>query len=354
MEQRSTDRVLIVGAGVAGLSLGRRLHELGREVALLERARGVGGRCASWTLEGRRVDPGVPMLHGAASLFLEALQRLPGCSAVRDWPFHVRGSGTPCQPQAFRPRSQRLAIVEGISCFAKQLAQGQQVELATEVQRLRLEGEELCLDTNCGERRARTVVLTLPVEETQALLDGLADGWPELRGVQQTLRTCATVPCLTVVAIYPEVDPLDFHLLLPGGGSPIHSLINDSAKRPGRGTVLVIQAQPGFSRERLEAEETIWTEELLAAAAELLGAWAERPAARRAHRWRHARLLRGSELAHPALLSWPSGARLGLCGEAFNRAGGVEGAFLSGLELAARLASDAATCVEPSPAGQEG
>ena len=52
---------------------------------------------------------------------------------------------------------------------------------------------------------------------------------------------------------------------------------------------------------------------------------------------------RGSELSHPALLRFRDGALLGLCGEAFNPAGGVEGAYLSGLELAQRIAWDAAT-----------
>ena len=43
------------------------------------------------------------------------------------------------------------------------------------------------------------------------------------------------------------------------------------------------------------------------------------------------------------LLSWPGGQRLGLCGEAFNPAGGVEGAYLSGIKLAERIIDDAAT-----------
>ena len=51
------------------------------------------------------------------------------------------------------------------------------------------------------------------------------------------------------------------------------------------------------------------------------------------------------------LLRWPSGAGLGLCGEVFNPASGVEGAYLSGLELAARISSCAATVVENHGSG---
>jgi len=49
------------------------------------------------------------------------------------------------------------------------------------------------------------------------------------------------------------------------------------------------------------------------------------------------------------LLRWPGGAGLGLCGEAFHPAGGAEGAYLSGLELAERLHGRSAPPTEEQP-----
>ena len=58
-----TERVAIVGAGVAGLAAARRLAGHGIPVTVLEKSRGLGGRCAT-----RRVRTGSDELrfdHGA-------------------------------------------------------------------------------------------------------------------------------------------------------------------------------------------------------------------------------------------------------------------------------------------------
>jgi len=44
--------VLVIGAGVSGLSCARTLVGAGRSVAVLDRARGVGGRCSTHRLLG--------------------------------------------------------------------------------------------------------------------------------------------------------------------------------------------------------------------------------------------------------------------------------------------------------------
>jgi len=56
-----------------------------------------------------------------------------------------------------------------------------------------------------------------------------------------------------------------------------------------------------------------------------------------AHIWHHARVDGPSRLAAPILVRLDGGAALGLAGDGFHRAGGVEGAYLSGLALADRL-----------------
>jgi predicted NAD/FAD-dependent oxidoreductase len=126
-------------------------------------------------------------------------------------------------------------------------------------------------------------------------------------------------------------------------------LINDSSKRvagpegEGPRQTLVIQGSPAYSRRELESEPSRWADALLEAAAGELGDWVKQPAWRQEHRWRYARTQLGDELSHPVLLAWEGGAQLGLCGEAFNPVGGVEGAYLSGLELAGRISADSAT-----------
>lgn len=58
-------RVLIVGAGMAGLSAARRLHDAGFEVTVLEADDRIGGRLKTTTIDGHTVDLGASWIHGA-------------------------------------------------------------------------------------------------------------------------------------------------------------------------------------------------------------------------------------------------------------------------------------------------
>ena len=64
--------VLIIGAGLAGLSTAIELLDMGRGVTLLERYKVVGGRCADWVADGMRVESGLHRWLG----FYKALPQL--------------------------------------------------------------------------------------------------------------------------------------------------------------------------------------------------------------------------------------------------------------------------------------
>ena len=57
-----TDRVVVVGAGLAGLSCALHLTGAGRAVTVLESAPRVGGRAAAGSLGSHRVDTGASVL----------------------------------------------------------------------------------------------------------------------------------------------------------------------------------------------------------------------------------------------------------------------------------------------------
>jgi predicted NAD/FAD-dependent oxidoreductase len=275
----------------------------------------------------------------------ELLER--GVDVVPDWPHHLRGPGTPCQPQAYLSRTRRLALAAGLTAFPKVLSRDLELRLQTRVEAVEAADDHFEVQVEGGQALAAThLVLSCPLPQILELLGPLLDGCDELRGVRQTLRRVSLLPSLTVLAGYQRPPARDWHLHLPGPGNPIHSLINDSSKRAdSQQQVLVIQGAPEFSRRALETEPGEWAGVLLLAAAEILGDWAAAPAWQQPHRWRFARVQRGDELSHPVRLRWPGGATLGLCGEAFNPAGGLEGAYLSGLELAARAAAGHASPV---------
>ena len=153
------------------------------------------------------------------------------------------------------------------------------------------------------------------------------------------------LPCLTVIARYPAGTPAPrWEASLPGGSAAIQTILHDSSKRPAPARLtLVVQARPGYSRAHLDEPRESWSRALLEEAAALHGDWIARPELAQAHVWSRARVAAGSELAAPVAVRLDGGAMLGLAGDGFHAAGGVEGAYLSGLALAARL-------VEPDPA----
>ena len=340
MSAAPSSPVVVVGAGVAGLCCARALAAAGRAVLVLERAPGVGGRCATRRLEGQLMDHGTAFLHGRDPGFLEALAAVPA-TPLPGWPHELSGTGQPCQPEAFTRGEQRLAFAEGMAAFPRHLATGLDVRLEVEVERVEPEGEELRLRTKAGEvYRAPQVVLALAAEQALALLEAMADPSPDVASARALLGLAHSEACLALLALYPDGAPRPaWHVLHPEDSRVLQVVSHDSSKRPAPARLaLVLQARPAWSSTNLEYPG--WPQALLEEAGRLLGAWATRPTATYAHRWRFARVDRSAELAGPLLLALPGGGRLGVCGDRFAPGGGVEAAWRSGRMMAGRLLAE--------------
>ena len=329
---------IVVGAGVAGLACARGLHRAGRPVLVLERARGVGGRCATRRFEGQPADLGPMFFHGQDPAFLAALDEVAGVTVLDGWPARVRGEGQPCQPGALAPHIRRFAFAEGLNAFAKHLAAGLDLRQQTTVARIR--PVEAGFEVRCADGavfRCRDLVLALALEETRILLDTLPALAP-LDGVRALLGLFFSVPSLTVIAGYPPGTELPWDLLYPEHSDVLQLIAQDSAKRRDpRFLTLVCQARPRWSRARVDQPMVDWSPELVEAAGAVLGPWALRPLWTYPHRWRYARVDRSCELAAPVRVTLDQGQTLGLAGDLFAPGGGVQAAWLSGARLAEAL-----------------
>jgi len=339
-----TDAV-IVGAGVAGLSLAVALREKGTEALVLERAPGVGGRCATRRVQGRPVDHGVPFLHGRHPAFLASLDAVEDGTRLDGWPAIRAGGGLPCQPEAFEGADRLLAFREGLTRFPKHLARGRNVRLGANVTALRLLPDAAALEViveGAAPLRAPVVALTMPAPKADQLLQPLAAASRAVAGVLPLLRQIRTIPCLAVIACYDAAPrALEWDVCYPLSSTMVHAIIRDSAKREADGPLtLVVQGRPRFSREYLAAPVEEWAGELLWEAGEFLGDWVERPSLRQEHAWHHARVEPATELSAPIATRLENGAVLALCGDGFSSAMGLEGAFLSGRSLADRLETE--------------
>jgi len=339
--------VIVVGGGISGLALARELQAHGLAALVLERARGVGGRCATRRIDGQPVDHGVAYLHGRAPRFLAELDAVRDAVAIPDWPRVRKGSGVPCQPEAFDGWDRRIAFVEGVSRLAKHLARDVPVRLETNVTALRAavdhalparQGWELTL-TSGESLRASTVALAIPAPSALTLLRKMAPPPAAIAALLPLLEMVRMLPCLTVIARYPIGVPApSWDAGFPDSSVMLHTLLHDSSKRAeGARLMLVVQARPAFSRAHLDDPVDSWARVLLAEAAVLHGAWIAQPECVQSHIWRNARVAAGTELARPPVVRLDDGTLLGIAGDGFHEAGGVEGAYLSGIALAERL-----------------
>lgn len=327
--------VLVIGAGVSGLSCAKALAAAGRSPPVLERARGVGGRCATRRVDGHPMDFGVTFLHGRDRDFVAALDAVRA-TAISGWPRQVKGTGRPCQPAAFADGGLRVAFAEGVTAFPKHLAEGLELWLCATA--VALEGRPGGVAVRLAEDatvEAGTVVLAMAAEQLSALLATLP-GEPEAAAAAAVLGLAASEPCLAVMARYPDGVPApDWHVCLPEASRALQLASNESSKRRSAGAALVYQAHPAWSRRH--ADDPAWPRALLDEAGRVLGPWAAAPCALEAHRWEYARSALDAELSGPMLLTLSGGGRLGLCGDRLGPGGGVEGAWISGRRLARRI-----------------
>ena len=331
--------VVVVGAGVSGLACARQVAGAGVGVQVIDRARGVGGRCATHRLDGLAFDIGVSFLHGRDPAFLAEVRGVPGAK-IDGWPRAIRGTGRPCQAEAFQAGEQRLALAGGVTTFPKHLARGLTLRTSARALRLDLSGGLPRIHLEGGEEiQARHLVLALAPEQVLRLLDGVPDLPRPLASVRALLETSASEPSLSLCAAYPQgTRTPDWDACYPEDSDLLQFVSHESSKREAPPFLgLVLQARPGWARRHLD--DPSWPQALLSESARLLGAWAGSPAATHAHRWRFARTDLSSELAGPILARLASGGTVGICGDRFARGGGVEAAWLSGVELGLRVAA---------------
>jgi hypothetical protein len=335
--------VIVVGAGVAGLACACELARRGIGTVVLERSRGVGGRCATRRVpDGQPVDHGLPFLHAQSHEFAVALNTLDPSGKLTGWPLEVRGQRLACQRSAFVPGNKRLARRDGVNAFPRHLAQGLEVRRQTEVTGLREHGTGIAVETAAGDTLAAPlVVLALPVPRAVALAGPLVAGWPDAAPVLARLAAIEMIPTLAVIAGYRGVAArVPFEMWYPLETTMLHMVSHDSTKRERPAwDVLVLHGRPRFSREAIGSPAQDWSRDLLWEAGELLGGWASEPEWSQAHAWEHARLRERDRVGDPVAFESPRGARLALIGEAFATAPGVEGAYLSGIQMGEQIAT---------------
>jgi len=341
-------RIVVVGAGVAGLACARELARRRIPAIILDRAHEVGGRCATRHVDGRPVDFGTFYLHSGSEAFSAVLGELDPAGRIEGWPERVREPKLACQPDSLLPGRLRFACRDGVSVFPRHLARGLDVQLGRRVTALTGDGPAVRIETETGESLAADLVVVAgAVSESLALIEPLVNAWPDAAAPLERIRGVPYVTTLTVMAGYGDQPRPDFDAWFPFEATMLHAIGNDSSKRAlDAELVLVLQARQGFSLEQIGRPEPEWTGELLWEAAELMGSWASRPRWTQSHVWHTARVLPRDVLGEAMVFDREpgrAGPRVAVVGDAFSREAGIEAAYMSGVAMAARIAAQAET-----------
>jgi renalase len=261
-----SDAVCVVGAGLAGLRCARALHDAGREVVVLEKGRGPGGRTASRRTDRGRFDHGVPALPAGT---------LPEGIAAAWTPRTAPGE----------PALDGLEVaVPTMHAHARALAEGLDVRTQATVAGLRTDADGAHAQLEGGEELGpfARVVVTAPGPQAAALLRTAA---PALAARAADVHYD---PCWTALAAWEAPLELGFDAAREAGD--VAWAVREASK-PGRepGERWTVQASAAWSTPRLEAERDAIAPDVVALLAALAGrSELPPPAQLAAHRWRYA------------------------------------------------------------------
>jgi renalase len=330
-------RIAIVGTGLAGTAAACGLREAGHDVLLFDKARGVGGRCATrraGVMRGEAVEPvefdhGLPAIPGRNPRLRRRLEAAAASGLVRHWVPRVHGA-----PPGQRPGAGWLPQ-PGMPALLRALLGELPVRLESSVQRLHRRADrrwELVID-GTATGAFDQVVLALPPGQAAALLAGHHDLWVD------RLSGWPMAPAWTLMAVTDDVDwPWD--AAEPATGPLAWIARND--RRPGRGgpagcAVWVAHADVPWSQLHLEDDPADVAEHLGQALRAQLPPGPLRWYHRAVQRWRHARPLASGPDERSAW--WDPVRGLAVCGD-FLGGGDADGAWRSGDELADRMAAE--------------
>ncbi|GGN85919.1 NAD/FAD-dependent oxidoreductase [Actinoplanes lobatus] len=292
--------VVVVGAGVAGLSCARALTDGGARVRVVERSRVVGGRLASRRYDDRYVDIGAAYLVADDPDFTAQVDAWRTRGLARPWTDTL--SVYPGGERTTGPV--RWAAPGGLRSLATDLATGLDVRLSTD------------LDTIPAD--ADIAVLAMPGPQALRLSPPPA--------VAAAARAQIWKPVIAAVLTYPAREWGDLRGAFVND-HPLLATVCDDGDRRGDGAPVLVAHSTAALAARYQDDPGSAGPILAGAVGELLGL-AARPSTH-VHRW---------PCAQPEAVDAPYAVdgRVWLCGDAFGRPR-VQTAWLSGRAVARAL-----------------
>jgi renalase len=275
-----TGATAIIGAGLAGLTLARRLAAHGQPVLVVDKGRGLGGRCNTRRTDLGPIDYGVQVLDPSD----DRVARLVALSGLK--PIAVPLGG-----------NEWWRMPGGASALPKALAKGLDVRTEVEVRRITGRPGDWSVETATQALGPfARVILTAPAPQTRML-------WPLEE--PPAFATARMAPCWVALLGF------DHALPLPTGPCEFGPELAWQASWD-HGRTWLLQARNAWSATHVELDKHEAAQALLAV---WQRHWGQRtpPAFLFGHRWRYGQ----TAVAAGVPCHWEAATGLGACGDWF-------------------------------------
>lgn len=323
--------VVVIGAGISGLTCAQQLHASGYKVVVIEKSRGVGGRVATRRLHETFADHGACYLSPQEEELQKLVKILCDRSLLQVWTETVYQLDSTLHPQSSVPR---YVAPSGMNAIAKFLAQNLDIRLNQRVEQIATTGKVWQLTTETETFFAKAVVAAIPAPQALMLVEPLAENsFPAT--FLDSLRSVEFYPCLSVMAGYSGDRQQPEWKACSLTDSDLAWIGLDSSKRPNSEfPVFVLHSTAEFATRYLDSPDLQpAAHQMLDRAADCLMPWLNNPEWFQIHRWRYAfpsRPLNQDYLA----ISTP--LPLVCCGD-WCRGNLIDGALQSGLAAASQI-----------------
>ncbi len=320
--------VVVIGAGMAGITAAARLQALGRKVCVLEKSYNPGGRMATRDKPEGCWDHGAQYFTARSPEFRAQVQRWVEQGSVAHWksPIAVWDGE---QLSASRSR-ERFVGMPRMKAPLLDMANHLQIVYNALVTRAFRQGDEWIIEAAGSVWCAHQLIIALPAPQARALL-------PLGTEAYSVAASVVMEPCLALMVRTEQALGLPFAAAFVNDG--LLSWVAHNNRKPGRvsGNHFLLHANPIWSAENIDATPARIETAMLQEFNRLLTHWLPgekipRVDAKYFHRWRYARALVQPSINKAA---WPE-LGLALAGDWLGD-GRVEAAYCSGLAAANAL-----------------
>jgi len=277
-----TQRIGVIGAGLAGLACAQTLRRAGFYVDVFEQDRIIGGRIATARVGGQSFDHGAQYVTARGTNFGRLLDELSTTGYAARW--------TPTTNETGDNGVQLLPWIvgtPGMASLMRPLAEGVRIhtgQKAHTIARTETKSDQswnIWFDDQTTAGPFRAIVIAVPAPQARLLLGPLEE-------LSDALGKVRMMPCWALMAAF-DKQTLPNQDVFSDMSEVIRWIARNSHK-PRRSQILetiVVHASPGYSRESESVEPEIIAEELWGEVTRALSLPPTKPEIITAHLWQY-------------------------------------------------------------------